>query len=46
MNHIYIMQKRMDDIEEKLKHLEKENKETYLSNSQLMTDLMKSKERE
>lgn len=37
---------RMEDIETKLKSLEKENRETQNNNAALYNDLMKSRERE
>eukprot|EP00347_Sterkiella_histriomuscorum_P008992 403342943 len=46
INLLVQMQRRFEEIEIRLKSLEKENKETLLSNNQLQHDLNKARERE
>ncbi|CDW86314.1 hsf-type dna-binding domain containing protein [Stylonychia lemnae] len=46
INLLVQMQKRFDEIDSRLKTLEKENRDTQISNCQLQNDLTKSRERE
>jgi chaperonin cofactor prefoldin len=43
---LFELKRRLDEIEIRVKSLEKENKDTQFNNSQLVNDLAKARERE